>query len=391
MDRPGHPTSDSELLPERLAGARRPLSQATTLPAEAFASPAVYAEEVRRIFESSWLCAGRVDQVATPGDYLPLDLLGDKLVVVRSRDDRVRVLSRICRHRAAELVSTPGSARAFQCPYHAWSYDLDGRLLGAPFMEGAEGFDRAACRLPEVRSEVWEGWIFVSFDPDAQPLATQLAPLARLLERYRMSEMVAVHTATFDSAFNWKVLVDNFMEAYHHIAIHRDTLEGFFPARLSHTPDNEGPYSLLRMPVGPSDPAGTEEPEPGAELPLVGPLEPDEAQQLVAAVVYPFHLFAPSPNALTWYHILPETWDRFTLRIYTCVARETLDDPTHREALDAFQAITKGIHHQDITACEAAWSGLTSRSFEAGPLSPLEKPIWQFNQWWVERMLGVQR
>lgn len=380
--------SSLEVSTEALAASRRPLAQAMTLPAAAFSSPASYEREVERIFGRSWLCAGRLDQIPEPGDYLPLDLLGRKLMVVRGRDGEVRVLSRVCRHRAAELVKEAGRTKSFQCPYHSWTYGLDGRLLGAPFMESSESLDRKRCRLPEVRSEIWEGWIFVNLDRDAPSLGEGLAPLSDLLAPYRMSESVAVETATFDSPFNWKVLVDNFMEAYHHIAIHRDTLEPLFPAKESHTPDNEGPYSVLFMPgreAAQDEPAGLSD-----SLPLVAPLGGHQGSQLVAAVVYPSHLFAPSAHALTWYQILPETWDRFTLRIFSCFHRDALENPEHREAVEAFQAVTRVIHHQDIEACEATWAGLRSGCFESGPLCSLEKSIWQFNQWWSERMFGAQ-
>jgi phenylpropionate dioxygenase-like ring-hydroxylating dioxygenase large terminal subunit len=377
-------TRQAVLREGRVAGARRELPNATTLPPEAFTSEAVYQAEVERIFARSWLCAGRADQIPEVGDYFTLDLLGDKLVVVRGTDGEIRVLSRVCRHRAAELVRGSGNARSFQCPYHSWTYKLDGALSGAPFMEGVEGFDRKACSLPEIRSELWEGWIFVNFDREANALADQLAPLSKLLENYCMSEMIAVETATFDSPFNWKVLVDNFMEAYHHIGTHNDTLETIFPGRFSHAPDNDGPYSVLMMPVKP-EPSEEEVASLGG-MPRVGELDPEEENRLVAAVVYPFHLFAPSAESLSWYQILPETYDRFTLRIFSCFPRKTLDDPAHADAVRGLQEFVKVVHGQDIGACEAVWSGLNSRSFEAGRLSLLEKPIWQFNQWWLECM-----
>lgn len=381
---------DDTLAPEALARARRPLEQAATLPAEAYTSPAVYARECERIFAREWLCAGRADQIPAAGDYFALDLLGDRLVVLRGLDDRVRVLSRVCRHRGAELVQGSGNTRSLSCPYHAWTYRLDGTLAGAPYMEEATGFDRARCRLPELRCELWEGWIFVSFDPEAEPLAPRLAPLSRMLAGYRMADMVAVETATFDSPFNWKVLVDNFMEAYHHIAIHRDTFEPLFPAAQSWAPENEGPYSMLVMPpregraAAPEAAGGAE--EGAAGLPSIPGLSPEESQQLVAAVVYPFHLFAPSAHGLTWYQLLPDSGERFQLRIFTCLPREALDEPRHAAAIEALQAFTRLVHEQDIRACEATWAGLRARSFTQGVLGPLEKPIWQFNQWWLERM-----
>jgi len=374
------------LSPEALAASQRPFERANTLPPAAFSSPEIYEREIERIFGRSWLCAGRLDQIPESGDFLPLDLLGRRLMVVRGGAGEVRVLSRICRHRAAELVKEAGRTKVFQCPYHAWTYGLDGRLIGAPLMKGSESLDEKSCRLPEVRSEVWEGWIFVNLDPDAPSLQEGLAPLSGLLAQYRMSEMVAVETATFDSQFNWKVLVDNFMEAYHHISIHRDTLEPLFPAKLSHTPDNEGPYSVLYMPG--REGAPEEEENSAVSLPFVAPLGDREARQLVAAVVFPSHLFATSAHSLTWYQILPETWDRFTLRIFNCFHRHAALKPEYREAVEAFQAVTRAIHHQDIDACEAVWAGLRSACVQSGPLGSLEKSIWQFNQWWSERMFG---
>jgi phenylpropionate dioxygenase-like ring-hydroxylating dioxygenase large terminal subunit len=244
-------------------------------------------------------------------------------------------------------------------------------------MDGVDGFDKQACRLPELRSELWEGWIFVNFDPDAAPLAPQLAPLSKRLAEYDMAEMVSVHTATYDSAFNWKVLTDNFMEAYHHIATHADTLQPLFPAASSHTPDNEGPYSVLYMPTG--DEAAAHAEAEGIET-------------LVAATVFPLHLFAPTRDAMAWYQILPRSFDRFTLHIYSCFPRAVVEDEAQRATVEGMQALTRTIHEQDIGACEAVWAGLLSGSFESGRLSLLEKPIWQFNRWWSERMVdGASR
>ena len=371
---PWRAMSESERPPlpfsaEAVHRARAPLARAFTLPAEAFTSAEVYAREESHLFAGGWLCVARLDQVPEPGDYLSIDLLAEPLLVVRGDDDRVRVLSRVCRHRAAELVSDSGNTRSFQCPYHAWTYRLNGELLGAPLMDGAEDFDKRACSLPEIRSETWQGWLFVNLDGKAAPLGPRLAPLSAALSHFPMEDCVAVETARFDSPFNWKVLVDNFMEAYHHIAIHRDTLEPMLPAAASHTPENAGPYSLLHMPdVEGNDPART------------------AAGGLTAAVVFPFHLFAPTAHALTWYQFLPERHDRFALRIYTCFPRAVLEDPAGRDTIESLHALTRTIHTQDIAACEATWRGLRSDAFEQGRLSPLEKPIWQFNQWWLDCM-----
>lgn len=369
------------LSPESVAGARRPLEEATTLPREAFTSPAVFERETGRVLRREWLCIGRTDQVPNPGDYVTLDLLGEKLVVTRDKSDQIRVLSRVCPHRGAEVVRGRGNAPSLRCPYHSWTFALDGALLGAPMMDRAKDFDRAACALSSVRCEIWQGWIFVNFDPAADALGPRLETLDEKLAGFRMADMVATEPLVFDSPFNWKILVDNFMEAYHHIAIHRDTLEPLFPAKLSHVPDTDGPYSLLVMPT-------TEGPAPEiGELPTHGALEPWQEESLLAAVVFPFHLFAPSAATLTWYQLVPASHDRFELRIHPCAPRATLEDPRFAEGLEAYRSLLDVIHRQDIAACEAVWAGLSARSFVPGRLNPLERSIWQFNQWWLERMV----
>lgn len=361
------------LSPTSLARARKPIGQATTLPATAFTDPAVYERECERIFRREWICAGRVDQVPEPGDYRTFDFLDEKLVVVRDESHEIRVLSRVCRHRGADMLQGSGNAKSLVCPYHSWSYRHDGTLLGAPHMAHVEALDRASCRLPAFRSEIWEGWIFVNLDPGAEPLGPRLAPLSRFLARYGMGDKVAVATATFPSPFNWKILVDNFMEAYHHIAIHRQSLEPAFPGARSWVPDNEGPYSLLVMPT-----VNAREP---ADVPNA--LDEEDPDALVAGVVYPFHLFAPSRHTLAWYQLRPEAHDRFMLDIFTCFPRDTLESP---DQVSFATELIRSIHHEDIAACESTWSGLHSPTFEAGPLCPLEKTIWQFNQWWIDRM-----
>jgi len=364
------------------ASAQSALGEATTLPADAYTDETVYDREVERLFRGQWLCAGRVDQVPAPGDYLSLDLLGEHLVVTHGLEGEIRVLSRICRHRAAEIVSGSGNGRSFQCPYHLWTYGLDGALVGAPHMDDVPAFDPARCALPQIRSEIWEGWVFVNLDGAADPLGEALAPMSEMFAEYEMGALVAEETAVFDSPFNWKVLVDNFMEAYHHIATHRDTLEPIFPGALSHVPDNAGPYSVLVMPPKAEDHG--DPPLPERSIPG---LSPEQQPGIVAAVVYPFHLFAPAGDTVAWYQLLPEAVDRFTLRIYLLMPKALRDASSDPETRAPMHGLLRTIHEQDIGACEAVMAGLRTSDFDRGPLARLEKAIWEFNQWWCERML----
>jgi len=360
---------------EALARALRPLAEAATLPSEAFTSDVVYAREVETAFRGQWLCVGREDQVASAGDFLCVDLLGERLVVVRGKDDEIRVLSRICRHRGAELIAGRGSTRSFSCPYHAWTYHLDGQLGGAPQMEGVASFDRADFGLTHFKSSSWEGFLFVNLDGKAAPLGESLAPLSDFISHYGIAGKKSYETATFESPFNWKVLVDNFMEAYHHIATHRNTLQPTLPGERSWTPDNEGPYSILVMP-GKDAPDARDKPDGS------------DPAMLLACVVYPFHLFAVSEHSTVWYQLFPRAHDDFTLKIFACFSDDDHESASREELVEMTGKILTAIHLEDIDACEATWAGLNTPTYSQGRLSLLEKTIWQFNQWWAEKVIG---
>ncbi|MEM7120646.1 MAG: aromatic ring-hydroxylating dioxygenase subunit alpha [Pseudomonadota bacterium] len=206
-----------------------------TLPPEAYFSPELHALEVDRIFRRHWLCIGRVDQVANPGDYMALDVVGEPIVLVRDKKGEVRVLSNVCRHRWMKVCDGTGNRKAFVCPYHAWTYELDGRLRGAVEMKKHPGFDPKTVALPEVRHEVWQGFVYVNLDGKAEPLAPQLAPIDKEIAEFGVETWEVVETVDCDEyPWDWKVMQDN-GECYHHIGAHPETFEANFPARTTVT------------------------------------------------------------------------------------------------------------------------------------------------------------
>ncbi len=364
--------------PQALRRAVAPLPQAWTLPPAAYTSPDVFALELERIFRREWICVARVDQLARPGDYRCVDLVDQPIVVTRGRDGELHAFSRVCLHRAMPVAEGAGNVTRFVCPYHHWTYELDGRLRSAPMMEGAEGFEPARCRLPALRTEVWQGFVFATADPDASALAPRLAGLARKLGNHRLDDLVVAGTLEFDSPWNWKILVENFMEAYHHIGTHRETFEPVYPARESSVPDNgDQPWSLLRMP-------GVDHPE-NPELPTFPGLAGAERRTMLAACVYPTLLFAVTPNSGAWYELAPAAHDRMALRIHVLLRPETLETLSDA-ARDALVETVRYIHQEDIAANAGPWRGLRSPMTGQGRLSPYEKAIWQLNRLWAARM-----
>ena len=215
--------------------------QAWGMPAGFYTSPEFLASEVEALFRMEWVCIGRVEEAAGPGDYWTVDLLGEPLLVVRAGDGRLRVFSNVCRHRGMPVASGTGNTQHLQCPYHAWTYDLRGRLVRAPLIEGRDDFDQTSCALPEVAMEVWQGFLFVNLDGQAAPLGPRLEGLVPLVRNYHMEDMVLGHCETESWETNWKCLTENFMEGYHLSTVHYETLHPVTPTRLcEHFPAGEG-------------------------------------------------------------------------------------------------------------------------------------------------------
>lgn len=367
-----------DLTAEQISRVRQPLENAHTLPPQAYLSEDVYALEETKIMRKSWLPLARVDQIAEPGQYISLDLFGQPLMVVHGTDGEFRVMSRVCLHRAAPIAEGEGKRKLFTCPYHAWSYDTTGQLIRAPLMDRAEGFAEKDCKLPQIKTELWYGFIMANLDPDAPPFAPQVADYSSYFEKYKLDEMVVVKTLEFDSPWNWKVLVENFMEAYHHIATHAQSLESLFHARDSKIPDNTGPWSILHMP------SAHEESAPG--LPPIEGLEPWQERDLFATVMFPHFLLAFQGTGVAWYQVFPQAADRMLLKIHLLSPKSHLALDGFGEAAEGNAALVSVVHHEDIDANDKVWEGLKAPLTKQGRLSPLEKSIWQMNQWWLEKL-----
>ena len=367
-----------DLAADEIERVRRPLNDAYTLPPKAYLSDEIYRLEESLIMRKSWLPLARVDQIAEPGQYISLDLFGQPVMVVHGTDGEVRVMSRVCLHRAAPIAKGDGKRKLFTCPYHAWSYDTTGQLIRAPLMEGAEGFSEKDCKLPQIKTEIWNGFVLANLDPDAEPFAPQVADYSDYFSKFKLEDMVVTKTLEFDSRWNWKVLVENFMEAYHHIATHAQTFEPVFHARDSKVPDNTGPWSILHMP------SANDEPAPG--LPPIEGLEDWQKRDLFASVLFPHFMLAFQGNGAAWYQVFPTGADEMLLKIHLLSPKAHLALDEFEEASEASAGVVNVIHHEDIDANDKVWEGLNAPLTKQGRLSPLEKSIWQMNQWWLDRM-----
>jgi phenylpropionate dioxygenase-like ring-hydroxylating dioxygenase large terminal subunit len=361
-------------------GTLRPFEEAETLASRAYVDPAFYAVEVERIFRREWISIGRLEQIPNPGDYCTLDLFGEPLLIVRGDDAEVRVLSRVCRHRAMPVVESAGNCRSFRCPYHLWTYSLDGRLLGAPGMEQTADFRRDDYPLASIRSEVWEGWIFINFDSGAPALAPALEPLRRRLAGVRLAHYRMTEALVYDSPWNWKVFVDNFMESYHHMGIHADTLNPIAPALGTWAEDLNGPYAILHNPPAADAPSGGSGPEQSRY--------PKEfrASAFIVVCVWPFHLFAFTPDSMQYAQVIPDGPHHMTLKFFECVPIEVRNDPASSERIEADRSFLDTINRQDIVANLGVMKGHLSTLARPGRYAFQERALWQFHRWVLARI-----
>ncbi|MBW2282511.1 MAG: aromatic ring-hydroxylating dioxygenase subunit alpha [Deltaproteobacteria bacterium] len=335
-----------------------------TLAAECYRDPDYFQLELERVLRPGWHAVARWDDLPNPGDYRSVDLCGEPLLVVRGNDRQLRVFSRICAHRAHPVVEGSGNTKRFVCPYHRWSYDLDGRLAAAPLMEDTPGFSRENCGLPELRTDTWQGFTLVSLDPAAEPIAGQLKALDEFLEPHGFAAMETVGTLDFDSPWNWKVLVDNFCESYHHLGPHVESLHKTNPAGGTYPIEGlDGPFALLENP-------GTQG-------------NPDFYVGLVFPTLL-FAVFRGNPIG-TWYEMQIDRHDSFRLRIHMLAAPGVIGE----DDVDGMKAIFTEVHVEDIGVCDAVQAGLQSRLWQPGPLArPYEGVLGRFHRYLLERLTG---
>src|SRR5438046_6168461 len=192
-----------------------------SLPQKYFVAPEVFAEEQETIFSKQWLLVGHQSQIPDAGDYVVRQVIGESLIVIRDKSGEIRGFFNVCRHRGTRLKEDAcGHTSAIQCPYHAWTYGLDGRLIGAPHMDEVPGFDKADYSLHAVNLALWEGFIFVSLADSPAPLEEVFAPLAGKFSHWNLAKLRSAKRIEYDVRANWKLIFENYSECYHCPGVH---------------------------------------------------------------------------------------------------------------------------------------------------------------------------
>lgn len=378
-------TAPAEIFdPSHYTGVRKPHLEAETLPPWAYTSEAFFRREVDTIFLKEWNFLGRADRIPKPGDYFTVTFTGVPVIIMRGRDGEVRAFANSCRHRGAALLNGEGNCkRTFSCPYHSWTYDLEGKLLVAPEMDETTDFRAEDYSLVPVRLEQWAGFLFINFDDNAISLGDYLGDIVDVLESYQFQDMRCVRLKSYELDCNWKTYVENAMEAYHVATVHRSTLSkqrGAFPtvepARgqwMALHKEHEGTRALLSGDTG---------------FPRIPTLAGKAALGSYYPLIFPSTMFGCTTDCMWWLELHPLSAARTRLIVGSCFPSEVVARPDFEQVVQRYYKRWDLSIPEDNDISAQQQIGLSSPLSKPGRLSHAEPLVHVFNNWVLDRVVG---
>jgi choline monooxygenase len=329
-----------------------PLEEAHTIPAAWYVDERIKRLEHDHVFGDNWIAIGRADQAETPGQFFTFDLDGEPLVVVRGADHQLRAFYNVCRHHAAAVATAPcGVAQHLRCPYHGWTYGLDGSLKGAPEFAGVCNFDRSGNGLVPVRIATWEHFVFVNLNHEAPPLKSFLGDLPQRVAPLALNTLSFFARKTYTLACNWKVYVDNYLDGGYHVPHLHKSLNSVLDY-TEYTIENAEHYSLQSSPLVPSQDLSVAQTRTG-----------DRAWYYW---LYPNFMINLYEGVMDTNLVLPLNQDTCQV-IFDFYFADTT--PERQRYNVESVAVSDRVQAEDVDICESVQRGLHSRAYGAGRLS----------------------
>ena len=352
-----------------------------TLPTAWYRSPDIFQIEKERIFCREWLAVCREEELPGAGEGQVLDVLGESILLVRNREHRIRAFYNVCRHRGTRLcraadekvaagrVALAGgitAGRLIVCPYHQWSYDLDGALVAAPHLGAGTGFKKQEYQLYPVGVETWGGFVFVHLTPsEARALPSQLAGIPERLARYPLAELAVGATIRYEVHANWKILCENYNECYHCGGIHPElcaVVPSFREAGGANLdwnrgiPHREGAYTFTAS---------------GTTVRRAFPgLDDDERVRHKGELAYPNMFLSVACDHVAAFILRPRAPEHTDITCHFLFERHEMEKPAFdpSDAVDFWDLVNR----QDWTVCEAVQEGIRARVHKHGYFAPME-------------------
>jgi choline monooxygenase len=389
------------------AATRLPVDLASTLIPDAYTSPQYFELERDAVFARSWVPVCVTPEVEEPGSYVVVDVAGRSIIVCRNRAGELRAHHNVCRHRGTRLRDDEHGRveRFFQCPYHAWAYDLDGACLGTPLftpeagvpadqegafdMSSVTGFDKADYSLYPARVDEWGCLVFVCLDSEAPALAEELGDLPERLAGYRLEEQRLLRRREYEIAANWKLVAENFMEYYHLPWVHPGLVK-VSPLKAHHRWQGAGMYSgFCTSPIA----ANTE--DGGWQgIPALGTLDASDATSARFAWLFPNIALNALPNHTFLLLVRPTEPGRTEEVAYLLVHPESVEgagDALEGE-LERLLVFWDEVNREDIGIVERVQQGVSDIEYTGGRMCyRFEESVHRFQNMVIDRMLGIRR
>ncbi|MGE0724039.1 MAG: aromatic ring-hydroxylating dioxygenase subunit alpha [Alphaproteobacteria bacterium] len=373
--------------PALYAEVRRPIAEASNLPPWCYTAPAFFEREIETIFRREWIFIARAERIATPGDFVALDVARVPVLLARGRDGKARAFSNTCRHRGCMVARGEGNVRGFVCPYHAWTYALSGELVSAPTeMDDSTGFDRADFGLLPIRLEEWAGFLFVNFDADAAPLADHLGNLVDLLAPYACENLVLARRLDFDVPCNWKFYVENLKDAQHVQTVHKASISQYASPRKYWRAVQETGDGVLSTFMSYPGSAALLKGDSG--FPAIGTLD-ERTMGTTAPLILPGTYLSCTTDCAWYVHVDPVAVDRIRLEQGALFPRETVARPDFEEVVQRYFRRLDMTQAEDNEVCALQHRGVASPFATPGRYAVKEALVHRIHNWILDRVLGV--
>jgi choline monooxygenase len=375
------------LAPETYEGVRRPLLEAETLPPQCYTSREFYKLEVSNIFMKCWNVIGREDYLKKPGDFFAFTVVEIPVFAVKAEDGKIRAFINSCRHRGARLLENEGNCRGIVCPYHAWTYDLQGRLRGATGMADTIGFNAADFGLIEIKVDTWAGFLFVNFDPQSVSLKQYLGRLHEFTDSYGLDSMVTTHRKSFKLRTNWKSYVENSQEVFHLPTIHRRTF-GTLKAEFTHTNGAPGNFTVQGTRL--TNPKPRSVVEGAASFDQIPTLTGAAAQGAQYILVYPCTIIGCDLDFMWFRSTEPEGPDLIHYKAAFCFPKATAERADFNEVAQNYYNRADLVIAEDNSAAEMQFAGLNQPFGRPSRFSSREPLVHAIDNWILDRVFGAQ-
>ena len=354
---------------------------AKTLPQRYFVSPKIFAQEQEKIFSSQWMLAGHQSQIAEAGDYFTAEISGESLIIVRNKHGVIHGFYNVCRHRGSRLIEDKnGQCAAIQCPYHTWTYALDGRLMGAPHMDETPGFDKADYSLRQVQPGLWEGFVFLNLADAPVSLERLFAPLSGKFSRWNLPALRSAKRSEYEVRANWKLMFQNYSECYHCLGVHPE-LSKISPYDSAENDLTEGAFLGGFMRIN-KDKSLTMSGNACA-LP-VGDFGDEDFRLVFYYSIFPNMLLSLHPDYVMVHQLQPQSPER-TLIFCDWFFNPEASKHSDFDPEDAIQ-FWDMVNRQDWHVCELSQQGIASRAYEAGPYSARESIPAAWDDYYLRQM-----